>query len=275
MIALLLFFQLLSYSLVSAYYDDFATNTSHWGLFGPSMLTTGAVVMELPAQCKFGALAEGKGLLMTMSHQPCKAHPTLCCAKNASASSIGRLDARDATGDFYSVGSRSLEEGPAKCAKMATCHMGAVRTYRFGTFEAAVRFGHHKQGRTCAKNGLSFFSVGYVGEPIHNEITIGVDGRDAVKKLHLCYWYDATMRRHEVPIHFDPCGEFHNYTVIWRPDAIHWLVDHATVHVDRGEAAKTIPFEALSTRFVLRPHTETEYHDDIFIEYKYFKYTPH
>jgi hypothetical protein len=272
-----------------------SSNSSHWGLFGPGILSTGAPVMELPAQCEFGAMADKKGLRMTMGHRACRVHPKACCV-DATTAMPSELAKRE--GAYYSVAdatrnnklsnnkfatrsshssslsSSSSSETFETCVPLATCHMGAIPLYRYGTFEASVRFGHHKSSHGCAKNGLSFFSIGYTDAPVHNEITIGVDGKDGGQKLHFAYWYDATMRRHEVPVSYDLCGALHNYTVVWTPDSIRWVVNGVTLHVDRGVAGKTIPFLPLSTRFVLRPARENVFHDDIYIEYKSFKYTP-
>jgi len=203
--------------------------------------------MQAPSQCKFAA-SEGKGLKMSLSkYSDCKNDDRSCCY-------------------------RDPEKNETRCSKLATCHLTGQIYYLYGTFEAEVRFAHYQNGEACPDNALSYFSMGYTNSPIHNEITIGINGnKDRV--LHLAYWYDCEMQQVLQEITFDPCRTFNVYKVVWEPDSITWSVNGRVLLITRGVANRTIPYLPISPRLILRA-TGNEFADDVFIQYKYFKYTP-
>jgi len=81
------------------------------------------------------------------------------------------------------------------------------------------------------------------------------------------------MRRHEKAVSFDPFSTFNTYTITWTPKSITWAINGKVEHVDEGIVGKTIPFEPLSSRIILRMHRDIK-EEDTFIEYEYYKYTP-
>lgn len=200
------------------------------------------------------------GFKMTMSSRPCHQTPGLCC-----------------TSDNV-------------CSNLATCHMAhflfiitAPSKHRSNLrmmekaagfpplFATSLQVTSFPSFRLCSTRCL--LSEGYIGKPIHNEITLGFNGKEHPPKLHTSYWYNATMNHSEHAIDFDPYGSFNKYTVTWTPSQIIWKVNDKTLHIDKGIPGKTIPYEPLSTRFVLRASSEHSL-NDVLVEYEYFKYTP-
>lgn len=121
---------------------------------------------------------------------------------------------------------------------------------------------HAAGGRTPPANAFSCWTPTYVGKPAHNEIAVCFSGSDSTD-VHFSYWYDATAHttHHTMPWEFSAAP--HNYTVVWAPTRLTFLVDGAVVQTVDGTTS-TIPSAAGHELLILRPKTDAFIADSAF-----------
>lgn len=91
--------------------------------------------------------------------------------------------------------------------------------------------------------------------------------------MHCSYWYSSAAHIIPVILPFDWAAASHNYTVAWAPTSITWSVDDVVVHVSKGTADVTIPWEAGQALIIQRPLTPT-YDGDSLFTMEWMQYSP-
>lgn len=185
----------------------------------------------------------------------------------------------------------------SSCAPWAAGHLRTNSFFVYGNYTWIARAAHPPAletvpvvgatdgpgcaGSDCPNNTVSCLSASYIGQPIHNEITLCFQPKRPAT-VDVAYWYDSTMHMtivngsEIVGPSFDPHSDFHRYDLSWRPDAIDLSIDERLVYSVKGKPPgpgqnATIPYIAGQGVIIVRPLT-SEYQGDAALSVKYFRY---
>ena len=137
-------------------------------------------------------------------------------------------------------------------AEIAVGHLASWATFSYGDFEWRARIHHTPDGSAPPANSFTCLSTFVHGSLTHNELAWCFPANDG-REVHMAYWYDDTMHRTAKRYRTDLTQGFHNYTIRWRDVGMDWLIDAELVHQIRGVAERTVPWEPMSIRVILRP----------------------
>jgi hypothetical protein len=137
-------------------------------------------------------------------------------------------------------------------AEIAVGHLASWATFSYGDFEWRARIHHTPDGSAPPANSFTCLSTFVHGSLTHNELAWCFPANDG-REVHMAFWYDDTMHRTAKRYRTDLTQGFHNYTIRWRDVGMDWLIDAELVHQIRGVAERTVPWEPMSIRVILRP----------------------
>lgn len=137
-------------------------------------------------------------------------------------------------------------------AEIAVGHLASWATFSYGDFEWRARIHHTPDGSAPPANSFTCLSTFVHGSLTHNELAWCFPANDG-REVHMAWWYDDTMHRTAKRYRTDLTQGLHNYTIRWRDVGMDWLIDAELVHQIRGMAERTVPWEPMSIRVILRP----------------------
>ena len=156
---------------------------------------------------------------------------------------------------------------------IAVGHLGTPQFYSYGDFSWRARIHHAPDGSAPPPNCFTCFSV-YTNYPYHNELAWCFDAADP-HAAHLSHWYDAKMRRAIVRTPSDLTRGFHTFTTRWRDVGVDWLLDGQVLHQVRGTKGRSVPWEPMSLRIIIRPINKPSYFlGDAHLDVTRVSYTP-
>ncbi len=157
------------------------------------------------------------------------------------------------------------------CAKWAAGHLRTVQAFTYGTWTVVAQVAHSPvPGAPTPNNAFTCFGS-YTDAPVHNEISMCWEATTQ-STLGAAYWYSAAEEKTDVQLPFDASQGVHNWTVVWAPSSITWMVDGKVLHTDSGQAGKTIPYEPQQLSLITRPRDST-YDGDAVFTVKSFSYS--
>lgn len=112
--------------------------------------------------------------------------------------------------------------------------IATIQAFRYGSFTVRMK-------NDIAPGSVSAFFLMNKWKPEHwehKEIDIEFLGKDLTKVQLTVHHFTEGGKKHITYPHlhdlgFDSSKDFHDYTIVWHPDSISWLVDHKWVHSEK------------------------------------------